>query len=384
VTLLCELCDGTVTKKSNGLVMAKPTDKELLEIAANESTMTGPGIDQKIIRRVIWEYYSGSLKALFEDKGWPIVNASKLVSQTAVFAKETYGSVRAFGKAHPPLTNPVDWEQDTPRSAIFFGFDSAWTDNPKAPGAICAVGFDTQGHRTFWEPQLVSFAEALQFIKTHRKNFEYSLVALDQPSIVPNQSGSRPVDKVAASLVSFIGGGVQPANRGKVGMFCDASPVWSFLSALGAVQDPMLSREASNGLFLIEVFPALALPSLNERFAGRLSAPKYNPQNRKKFSEQDWQEVIRTVSTIANNLQLSELAEWADGLTTKERPRKGEQDKLDAAICLLVGILWRLAPSNSAAMIGSIEEGYMISPISEATRPRLSDAAKKRQVAFTV
>ncbi|MFT6073919.1 MAG: hypothetical protein ACJAZ1_000832 [Yoonia sp.] len=45
MTLLCELCGGTVEKKRNGLVMAKPTDKELLEIAANESAMTGPGID---------------------------------------------------------------------------------------------------------------------------------------------------------------------------------------------------------------------------------------------------------------------------------------------------------------------------------------------------
>ncbi|MFT6073920.1 MAG: hypothetical protein ACJAZ1_000833 [Yoonia sp.] len=87
---------------------------------------------------------------MFEDKGWPIVNASKLVSQTAVFAKETYGSVRAFGKAHPPLTNHVDWEQDTQHSAIFYGFDSAWTDNPKAPGAICAVSFDTHRSGEQW------------------------------------------------------------------------------------------------------------------------------------------------------------------------------------------------------------------------------------------
>ena len=62
------LCDATVAKKRNGLVMAKPTDKELLETGANESAITGPGIDQKIIRRVFWEYYSGLLKALFEDR----------------------------------------------------------------------------------------------------------------------------------------------------------------------------------------------------------------------------------------------------------------------------------------------------------------------------
>jgi predicted RNase H-like nuclease len=33
----------------------------------------------------------------------------------------------------------------------------------------------------------------------------------------------RPVDKVAASLISGPGGGVQPSNRSKKGMFDDAA-----------------------------------------------------------------------------------------------------------------------------------------------------------------
>lgn len=58
MTLLCELGGCTVGGKHNGTVMAKPTNEELLEIAANESTMTGPGIDQKI-------YQKGNLGVLF-------------------------------------------------------------------------------------------------------------------------------------------------------------------------------------------------------------------------------------------------------------------------------------------------------------------------------
>ncbi|MEI7601546.1 MAG: DUF429 domain-containing protein, partial [Aestuariivirga sp.] len=95
-------------------------------------------------------------------------------------------------------------------STVIFGFDSAWTDAPKAPGAICAIAFDDHGQVEFHEPRLVSFAEARVFIEALRQDFAVSIVALDQPTIVPNASGSRPVDKVAASLVSFVGGGVQP------------------------------------------------------------------------------------------------------------------------------------------------------------------------------
>ena len=83
-------------------------------------------------------------------------------------------------------------------STIIFGFDSAWTDSPKAPGAICAIAFDDSGQVEFHEPRLVSFAAALTFIEALRKDFAVSLVALDQPTIVPNGSGSRPIDKVAA------------------------------------------------------------------------------------------------------------------------------------------------------------------------------------------
>jgi hypothetical protein len=74
------------------------------------------------------------------------------------------------------------------------------------------------------------------------------VVALDQPTIVPNVSGSRPVDKVAGSLVSWIGGGVQPANRSKAGMFDDAAPIWRFLEHLSAIENPPAARDAIAGL----------------------------------------------------------------------------------------------------------------------------------------
>jgi predicted RNase H-like nuclease len=57
---------------------------------------------------------------------------------------------------------------------IYIGFDSAWTDNPKAPGAICAVGIEDGRHAQFHAPQLVSFNEALTFIQKVRSEDEYA------------------------------------------------------------------------------------------------------------------------------------------------------------------------------------------------------------------
>jgi len=112
------------------------------------------------------------------------------------------------------------------RSSVIFGFDSAWTDQPKAPGAICAVGWDSLGCPSFHPPRLASFAQAQGFIAEARKGHDLVLVALDQLTLVPNATGMRPVDRLAGSLVSYIGGGVKPANRGKTGMFCHSAPIW--------------------------------------------------------------------------------------------------------------------------------------------------------------
>ncbi len=65
----------------------------------------------------------------------------------------------------------------------------------------------------------------------------------------------RPVDKAAASLVSWMGGGVQPANRG-LPMFRPEAAIWRFLLALNALENPEAARTADRGLHLMEVFPA--------------------------------------------------------------------------------------------------------------------------------
>ena len=182
---------------------------------------------------------------------------------------------------------------------IYIGFDSAWTDNPKAPGAICAVGIENGRPGRFHAPQLVSFDQALTFIQNARSTDGATIVALDQPTVVPNLTSMRPVERVAASLVSWLGGGVQPSNRGRLGMFCDASPIWRFLAALRAEENPEQARVASRGLYLMEVFPALALASLDAGFFGRLRAPRYNPDRRKTFLMADWVRVAEAAAREA-------------------------------------------------------------------------------------
>lgn len=81
--------------------------------------------------------------------------------------------------------------------------------------------------------------------------------------------------------------GVQSADRSKIGMFDDSAPIWRFKSRLGASDNPEAARSASLGLFLIKVFLAFALPSLEAASFGRLLAPRYNSEKRRCFCAPD-------------------------------------------------------------------------------------------------
>ncbi len=263
----------------------------------------------------------------------------------------------------------------------FVGFDSALTDNPKAPGAIAAVSVQDGNVVSWHPPRLVSFEGALAFTREVRATDGVALVALDQPTIVTNATSMRPVERAAASLISWLGGGVQPSNTERVGMFCAEFPLWRFLSALGAEENPEAARTARDGLFLMEVFPATALASLHPDFFGRLAAPRYNPGRRKTFRPEDWVRVAGAAAAEAEALGCEDLAAWCHQAGALPRSTKVDQDMLDAAICTCIAVRWRRRPREQSLLLGDLSSGYMVMPVSAAVRSRLFEAACKVGVA---
>lgn len=165
-------------------------------------------------------------------------------------------------------------------------------------------------------------------------------------------------------------------------MFCEASPIWGFLAALNAKQIPEQARTAKDGLYLMEVFPALALVSLDDTFFGRLKAPKYNPERKKTFCLGDWKRVANAASREANRLGCNDLAEWCRSAATIATPRKADQDKLDAALCALIALRWRISPRELSLLLGDVDTGYMVLPASQKVHERLTVSARKYLVAM--
>ena len=261
---------------------------------------------------------------------------------------------------------------------VVVGFDSAWADHPKKPGAVCAAVFEGNRPVEWHEPRLTGFGGALDFIRSIERSQAGLLVALDQPTIVRNASGSRPVDRIAGSLISWMGGGVQPANTSKQGIFDAAAPLWLFLDNLSAQQQPEEARSGV-GQYIIEVFPALALAALQPKFFTRLGRPRYNPAIRKSFSPQSWLAVLDAVEAEALRLGCPFVRGWIADLRV-EKVRKQDQDRLDAIICLLVGIRWRFGARSDSVFLGCTDHGYMVAPVTPAMYEKIIAAASARGV----
>jgi hypothetical protein len=58
----------------------------------------------------------------------------------------------------------------------------------------------------------------------------------------------------------------------------------------------------------MEVFPALALPSIADRFCGKRLGPRYNPGRWKTFRLEDWSAIVEAMTLEGNLLGVACVA----------------------------------------------------------------------------
>ncbi len=248
---------------------------------------------------------------------------------------------------------------------LIIGFDSAWTK--KKSGALAGVLLEPNlSVHEVGAPTIANYTEAAALIQCWQSQYnpEKTIILLDQPTIVNNPSGQRPVENIVSSPISRRYGGAQPANQGKTEMFGAAAPVWPFLSQFGGAANILTPNGANTQVY--ETYPVLALIALgwllpDQRQTGRL--PKYNPVNRNKFSTNDWLFLRGKLVEEFQRYGLAETAHWLNGVANLAKPKKHDQDQLDACLCLLVGL--KLAHNERCLLVGEQASGYMLVPYGE-------------------
>lgn len=250
-------------------------------------------------------------------------------------------------------------------SQLLVGFDSAWTRG-NSGALVGAIRRPCGEWSELGTPEVADFQVAAKLIQQWKteKEPDSVVVMLDQPTIVRNKSGQRPVENLVAGPVSRAYGGVQPANLGRSEMFGKGAPIWEFLKEFGGPADLLLPPRSA---WVIETYPALALLSLGWALPDPdrgLRLPKYNPARRKTFRIEDWAHVCELLRADLWSAGLLGIADWLGALAQSTRPRKSDQDGIDACLCLAVGI--RLIEGGRCLVVGDNQSGYILVPWSQA------------------
>ncbi|MCC6628847.1 MAG: DUF429 domain-containing protein [Chloroflexi bacterium] len=261
-------------------------------------------------------------------------------------------------------------------AAVVTGYDSAWGD--RQPGALASIVTAPTGAATFFAPALATFDEAGRLGIDLAARTRFSLLAIDQPTVVPNRTGMRPVERALAPVLARRGGAIQPAYRERA-LFADGAPIWRLLAALPHVQAPWATPSASAGCHLIEVYPALALLGLASALAERGRVAKYNPRL-PSFKRYDWKLICAHLARYGEAEQIAGLPAWARAWSTladeTRRPAKADQDRLDAAVCTVVGHAWWQRGMAAGLVVGDVEHGYVVTLADGALRAELERAAE--------
>jgi predicted RNase H-like nuclease len=215
---------------------------------------------------------------------------------------------------------------------------------------------------------------------------------IDQPTIVCNNTGFRPVERAVAHEMGRAGSAVQPANRNKKDMFGEDAPIWSFLAQLKErefQEATAKSFNAQQGRYYLETYPAFG----NLGLFGYEKCPKYNPAGMaaspsdwEKFLS-DWKKLCRHTGQVGEELKIEGLKRWAERMcrnADKEKTRqqwKKDQDFLDAVLCMLFGYIWWLSGIKHSVVIGDNKTGYMVVPcLREGLRATLKNDSNGHNV----
>lgn len=158
---------------------------------------------------------------------------------------------------------------------VMTGFDSAWSANNK--GAIISMVVDGTDKR-IEGPLVVSFDDAYKHIVDIGSGIENHLVAIDQPLVVSNAQGSRPVERLVGSVMGTVGSATQRASLGKSKLWGNDAPLWDFLLKLNGMNfshvDIQQKTTGFNGRRYLEVYPAFGNLGLFQEYVHRRRVPK--------------------------------------------------------------------------------------------------------------
>ena len=244
----------------------------------------------------------------------------------------------------------------------FIGIDLAWSERNRSGAAVIRGG-----RLVASTGNLGDTAEIVAFVGAHLSRREGSIVAVDAPLRVPNETGSRACDRALSAEWRQFHAGAYPANRrllARNGIVRGEALAAALTERFQFNETDVVPRRTKARL-VCEVYPHPALVSLFG--LGRIL--KYK-RGRGRSSEERWPEFERYRSLLRGLRKADpplrrtkQFLKDTDVVGLRGAALQAYEDALDALTCAYIAsYLWRHGPL-AVKQYGSLEEGHILVPL---------------------
>jgi predicted RNase H-like nuclease len=202
-----------------------------------------------------------------------------------------------------------------------------------------------------------------------------AVVAVDAPLVVPNDRGCRPCEALVTATFGRREAGAYPANRGNPN-FADGGRAWHLAADLGLSVGPACTPRARVDR-MIEVYPHTAIVclfDLDKTIKYKRRRGRAVVQRKACFAELG--DLLESLGTREPGLDLAGSSHWRrlrDELAAASSGADLDraEDEVDAYVCAYVALYYWYWGSARCAVLGDIENGYIVTPVDQEARRRL-------------
>lgn len=251
----------------------------------------------------------------------------------------------------------------------FVGVDLAWSDRNTTAVAV-AEGDSQEASLLVYKPDLGSDQDIADFID-QCVGFAPALVAIDAPLKVPNETGSRPVDRRITGVFGRFEAGAFPANRSRLGGGVRGESMVQHLLKRGFAHSPRVQQRDKRRI-VFEVYPHPAMVSLFHLDKTLKYKPRRGRSYERRYEEyKRYQEYLRDLANSEPKLAPNEEILGKEVSALRGKGLKTYEDLLDAIFCAyLAYYVWYWGPERYE-IFGDEHHGYILVPMTPWMRAQL-------------
>ena len=236
----------------------------------------------------------------------------------------------------------------------FVGVDLGWQSGGSG---VCLLQTQNEQLRLLNFHHCYSRAAVLALLDQWIAPTAPALIAVDAPTLIPNEMGMRECDRLAHRYFGKYDAGCYPANRGRP--FAPALLEFGLaLEARGFRHAPQIAPQQA-GRYQIELFPHPAtihlfrLPKILKYKKGRIAGRRQALTQLRTLQ-------LSTFPTLIPQLPLREDA--LPTLPTGGKALKAAEDQLDSLTCAYAGAHWWWWGLARNWVLGDVTGGYIVVP----------------------